>query len=168
MVLLGGVFSTEERIRVRGGWHSSDSTGLSPTGDQTAGSANFTFNKPGGSVSNEILYHPRVYLRTSNYTFASDSFGRINERLNGTPFDLAAGSHGYELCIKYGTSLDDVALMVIPNDSMRAALIKRYHEMGIDKINGVPIEDIIVSDSHRSEAVQKMQKRLKAEGAAMT
>jgi len=150
IVLSGAVLSTEERIRVLGQWVA----GMSSSADQNKGSSNFVFTRQNLSLgSGHVFYHPKVALRTSNYTFPGDHYGEINDRKTDSHFELSkALSHaggGNEMMIKNGLSfLDDIAVVVFPDSEQRDKVIKRFKELGITKLHGLPIEDVLLTYSY--------------------
>jgi hypothetical protein len=173
IALTGGIYTTEERIRLRGGWHIEDGeTGASPEADQKRGSANFIFMYPSTTKKHgaELIFHPKVFARTSNYTLPNDGFGDVTARHSSSYFELSKHTGGHEMMLKYDAGLQDsISLMIFPNgqEKARADLIARYKAMGITKINGVPIEEVFVMESDRQTAMAEMMKRFKKEGALL-
>lgn len=149
IILSGGMLSTEERIRVLGQWIS----GMSSSEDQTEGSGGWVFSRQNlPSSAGHVFYHPRVALRTSNYSWNHDYFGKSYYRKDNATFDPASSfkhtAGGNELMIKHGLSfLDDVAAVILPSPAAREKVLKRYKELGITELHGIPIEEIFVLNS---------------------
>jgi uncharacterized protein YbcV (DUF1398 family) len=159
IVLSGGMLATEERIRVLGQWI----TGMSSSADQNEGSGGFVFTRQNlSSAHGQVYYHPKVALRTSNYSFEGDHYGRLVDRPNYSKFSpeemLTPDESNNELLIKHGLSfLDDIAVVVFPTSEERNKVIKRYKELGITEIHGLPIEDVLVTTSQKaSQTIKKV------------
>lgn len=158
IVLSGGMLSTEERTRVLGQWV----TGMSSSEDQGYGSGGFVFTRQNLSSSyGQVYYHPKVALRTSNYSFNGDNFGDIKKRKSSAYWGLKqALSHsdsGNELMVKHGMSfLDDIAVVRFPNEEARDKVLNRYKELGITELHGVPIEKVLVTSDYEAEKSVKL------------
>ena len=159
IVKSGVMISTEERLRILG----KQKTGASSNADQQKGSSAFVFTRTHaatqGGTPGYVVYEPSVSLRTSNYAFAGDQYGKISYRINGSPFDLkkamSMGSSN-ETQVKNAISvLEDIALMVMP-DNIRSDLIKWLKDQGITEIRGLPVEDRLVTTGMYSAAMKKI------------
>lgn len=160
IVSSGGLYATEERVRLFGSWI----TGMSSSEDQSKGSAGYLFTrqgyKPGGMSGAQIFLHPKTALRTSNYAFQSDHYGDVEARKNYANFDLkkaAAHSGGSnEMMIKHGASIvDDVAVIMFPSEQLRSEAIARMKAAGITKLHGLPIEQVFVTSEYTAQEAIK-------------
>lgn len=159
----GGLFSTEERMRLLGkplGGASSDS-------DQEKGSSAHLFTRqnrhPGealslGSWEGSVLLHPRTAMRTTTYAFDSDNYGAADSKKHSSSWDLAVASkHGEssnEMMVKNGISiLDDIMAVKFPNAAVRDEAIKDFKERGITHLHGFPIEEVFVTTTSQLKAV---------------
>lgn len=147
----GSMLSSEERYRVlvedfKSGWSSE--------ADKGYGSSAFIFTRQNmayswhGGYDASVAYHPKVLLRTHNYAFPGDTYGKLHEKKN-SPFNLNktmtydGGSN--ELLIKNSMSLlDDIAVLKFPNEKARQEAIKYYKDRGITTIHGLPIEEVFL------------------------
>lgn len=158
----GSMLSSEERARYYG---SVAKSGGSSSSDQGKGSSGTVFTRPGSVGSNEVVYHPRVYLRTSNYRFAGDEFGNIDAKKTSAHWDPSkAFSEGYEMCVKHSISvMDDILILKFPNENLRQKAIKAYKDQGITMLHGVPIEEVFRTSSSSTHTNKIWEAAIKAE-----
>jgi hypothetical protein len=120
---------------------------MSSVEDMDYGSSAFTFtrqNMEHGYNGVSVFLNPRVLIRTSNYAFATDCFGRASNRSSCAYFDFAAATSftdtSNELMIKDAVSLlDDIELLVFPTESERKFYVDLLAERGITEIRGIPV-----------------------------
>lgn len=167
IVASGGLWATEERLRLLG----TAISGMSSSSDQGYGSAGYLFTRQNQSGHGQVYLHPQVALRTSNYSFAGDNFGDLNNRKTGSYFDLAkASGHtggSNELMIKNGISiLDDLGAVVL-SGSIRNQTLARLKKEGVTEIHGIPIEEVFVlSHEAANETMKKLWQQALAEEKA--
>ena len=153
----------------------SDSGGMSPTQDVKSGGATGIFTRLapesqsfyGGQPA--IIFHPRVFERTDWYRYNSDSYGSLIDCGYGSP---SSGKQRYdsikdlsssnEIIFAGGIALEDVLGVVIGDSEARQALINALHTAGIDQVNGVPVEDFVLTGASSTEnLLAKVHKDLK-------
>lgn len=139
----GGSLSSEERARYFG--HQAKA-GASSGSDAAKGSSGFVFMRSKSSDQHQggqVYYHPRVYLRTTNYGFNSDNYGDTSLRKEESTWDPAHSfNHSTEYMTKGSVSvLSDYAILTFQSEDERQAAIKTYKAKGITMINGIPIEE---------------------------
>lgn len=154
----GGIFSTEERVRLLGTWYG----GMSSTADQKKGSASFLFTRQNHeNMHNHHIYlHPKVFLRTSNYGFDGDHFGKVEDRSSHSPFDLSStakfSSGSNELMIKNGVTLfDGIGVIVFDSASQRNSAITYLKKQGIEEMHGLPIDEIFVGSQKTAKQTRQ-------------
>ncbi len=166
----GGLFSTHERYR-RGlqlsGWSSVKDL------EEGGGDSVFTrtLSEDGIKASRDqkltefmgasafLVFNPRVLDRTDWYAYETDRYGStkptfFEKRLS--PKELletqkqwtskSFGNSDNEVMFRLGMSLQDVEAIACPYDSetgWQAVVRTGLEEMGIDKIKGIPVEEII-------------------------
>lgn len=148
VVQAGACMSTEARIRCLGIWKC----GLSSADDMYHGSSAFIFtrqNQEDGYDAPNVYFNPRVLIRTSNYAFASDTFGKQNERINRARFTFGSMTNHYdstnELMVKDSLSLlDDIEILIFGSATKRSKAIALLAERGITEIRGVPVETRLI------------------------
>lgn len=170
IVKSGGMFSTEERLRLLGDWMSGQSSG----GDQGYGSAAFTFTRQNSEKSGSSIYiNPKVMARTSTYSYEDDLWGKLVQR-DHAPFDvqeaLKMNTDGYhssnETMVKNSISLmDDLEVLKATSDQQREEIISYLHSIGITEIRGLPVEDRIVTSHNVPAALEKAHKAWKDAGS---
>jgi len=147
----GLYMSSEERSRFYGDLFEA---GASSSEDQNVGSSAMVFARqqiPASASEFHVWYHPNVLRRTTNYSFSSDGFGKLANKVSNSYWDIEkasehSGTGSQELMIKGSTSvLDDIAMIVFPNETQRAEAIAHYKKMGITEIHGLPIEEIFTT-----------------------
>lgn len=137
IVTSGGLYPTDERTRVLGQWI----TGMSSNADQNVGSASFIFFHP--SASGDIFAEPEIWLRTHNYIYSGDHFGKLQDRKAYAPFgidDMLKKTSG-EIMLKNGVSLLDDIVAIRVDAATRTKILNYLHAKGITQIRGVQIED---------------------------
>lgn len=150
MALSGGAISTEERARFYG---SVANSGMSSDADQGHGSSAVIYMRQNmGSDSDDysVMYHPRVLLRSHNYSFHGDMYGEISNQASYAPWDvseaasISGGSN--ETMVKNACSiLDDIVMLKFNSEEDRAKAIKHYKDLGVNKLHGIPIEEVFVT-----------------------
>lgn len=147
-VAAGACMSTETRIRTMAIWKN----GMSSVEDMTFGSSAYVFTRQNmvEFSSMNVYVNPRVLIRTTNYAYPVDQFGRVGERKLRAYFDFATATgyieHGNELMIKHSLSLlDDIEVLVFADEAHRARAIKMLAERGITEIRGLPVATRIVN-----------------------
>lgn len=162
MVNVGGMHPTDERIRVLGQYIGGQSSDV----DQDRGSAGFMFlrqNQEGGSGA-QIYVNPRVFARTSTYSYNSDQFGDITGYLTTRqasapwiPSDQMSLTGGRnETMVKNLVSLlDDIEVMVFPDESDRRAAVDYLKSHGITQIRGMAVDERFVTRSGAPAALRK-------------
>lgn len=166
---MSGYLPSEERLRILASWYAQGGYN-SQTQDQANGASGFVFTRQNKGWSfGAVHYHPRVALRTHNYAFPGDYFGDTKKRAADAPFDLKASSStshaspsaNNELMVKYGVGMSDIGAIVFASTTMRAKILARYHELGIDTINGIPIEEVFVTSAAAAEkTIAKLWKEI--------
>lgn len=162
----GSALSTEERLRQLGQFI----TGMSSTADQKTGGANFVFMRQNTSHGT-YFYHPSVALRSTNYAFNGDKFGEITIRKDKSPWELDASTKfgngspsGFptmggtpELMVKHSVSIrDDIAAIVFNSASERQQAISFYQSHGVTTINGLPLEQVFVTNTTDAQKAVKV------------
>jgi hypothetical protein len=169
VMLSGALLSTEERTRVVG-WIS----GGSSSGDQKKGSSAFNFFRQKQDYQYwDFIAEPHIYFRDSNYAFSWDAWGELDARAKESKFSIqeTIDTGGTEILFKNWVSvMDDLAVAVISDSSMRNEVIQFYKSLGITEIRGLPIEERFVSDTYEAqktvEKVWKMALDKEKEGVA--
>lgn len=140
-----GLLSTYERWG--NGVHAS---GMSSSQDIPKGGGDFVFTKTDHDTSgvaaggNSVAINPKAALkRIDIYGNSSDSFG-LKKTSSGSAYDLAKGSP-YEIMFKHSVPVSEWSHLNISGESERQKLIKRLNEHGITKINGIPLENFILT-----------------------
>jgi hypothetical protein len=161
LVKSGGLLSTESRTKFLGKWYG----GMSSSSDQGYGSSDFVYlrQNQASSAGAQIFVSPRVSKRTSNYAYNSDNFGNMKVKSTAAPFDqkaiAAMSASSNELMIKRMVSLmDDIEMIVFQNEANRQEAIKYLKSHGITSIRGMLIEDRLVLQKDRKEALEKINK----------
>jgi hypothetical protein len=143
--------STETRIQALAIWKS----GMSSLADMSHGSGAFVFTHANQEYASSnhpnVFLNPRVLVRTSNYSFPGDEYGRIKNRSTASRwrFEDMCGFKNpcNELLIKHAVSvLDDFEVVVFENPAHRDVAIEALHQLGITEIRGLPIAQRIVAD----------------------
>lgn len=158
MLQSGGLYSTEERVRLLGSWIS----GTSSSADQGKGSANFLFTRQNHSYhsSSTIRLHPSVLLRTSNYAFNEDHFGALQYRKSESPFSPEEFSQFYgssnELMIKNNIEvLGGWGFVILESEQLRQKALKVFADAGIKELYGIPIGELFVTNGTGLAGVQE-------------
>jgi hypothetical protein len=167
IALSGQMLSAEERMRLLG----AVAKGGASSGDDAAkGSSGTVFVSPGAGydTGNEVIYHPRVLLRSSNYRFSFDGYGDISKIKDNSPWDPAqAFATAQEMCIKNSVSvMDDVAVLKFPNAVLRKKAIDAYKKHGITTLHGIPIEKIFVLDGTPASEIKAVLDKMWDEAIA--
>lgn len=142
----GNSLSTEARTRILGLWKA----GMSSTSDLQYGSGGYVFTRqnatdPSTFSSNGVLFNPRILLRTHNYAYGSDYYGKTDMRKvhAAWQFDTMTGhvASNNELMVKDALSiLDDIELVILNSTDERREILKLYAGFGITEIRGVPLK----------------------------
>lgn len=159
----GASLSSEERARYYG--HQAKG-GASSGSDAGYGSSGYVFMRSNSTDhlgnSGQVYYHPRVYLRTTNYGFDSDNYGNTEYRKTQSTWDPAnTFSHKTEYLTKSSVSvLSDYAILTFQTESERQAAIKAYKAKGITMINGIPIEEFFHTGTVDAKTYKSIIQRL--------
>lgn len=160
IVQSNGLLSTEERWRKLGQW----SGGMSSGEDQVNGGANFVFTRANlESFGAHVYIAPEVMLRTTNYSFNYDAWGKMDSRATASSFefDKMTGNTGdtNELLIKRQVSLlDDIELLSFSNQALLDEALTYLRSIGVTTIRGLPIEDRLVMEQNKTAALAKIKK----------
>jgi hypothetical protein len=169
IAMSGALFSAEEKYRLYGASSSIEGQssfatsglgGVSPESDYNShGSSSQLFMYAGNPNGGNLLLHPRVMMRTTNYVASHDSFGDQSQKLS-SPWDAEAlnSSSNYELMTKNLLSvMDDIGMIIFPSATLRDEAIKEYKSRGINEIHGLPIEKVFaLNDSERATILSKL------------
>lgn len=123
--------------------------GSSSTADMNSGGADYIFttvshSEPStASHSNQVVLHPDAMLRrTDIHGNSGDAYGAHVSDIK--VYDLMQGNP-YEITWKHGIPTSDFWYVTISNVSTRTKLINKLHAMGIYTINGIPIEQFVLT-----------------------
>lgn len=136
-----------------------DGKGMSSDSDLTYGSADGVYLTPKGpdtpSLNNSAIYiNPKsIFKRMDYWANSSDNYGKKSEPgydgQKTTPFQTFkqynSASVLHEVTPKDSVPLSDWAFAVIESSAIRDAVIKELQEMGIFEINGIPLEQFLVT-----------------------
>lgn len=169
IVKSGGMYASEERLRLLGQWSERGSS----TADQGHGSSAFAYLRQnlegGGGGGNGLYINPRVLAHTSTYSYASDHYGEIDDR-GQAPFDVVkamkfyrtgsgVGNSNNETMVKNTVSLmDNLEVVRATSETQRQQLIKYLADLGITEIRGMAVADRIVTESGMKDALKKAHK----------
>lgn len=163
----GGMYSTEERLRVLGQFVS----GMSSSSDQPTGGANYIFTRQNGATGgydNRVFLMPHAVLRHNTFSFNGDHYGNLGYRKieaswePNKAYTMKGGSN--ETCIKSAVSfLDDIGVVQFGDSDERDAAIKTMADAGVTEIYGIPISQLyVLSSSQAQEAQSKLWKAVLA------
>lgn len=97
-----------------------------------------------------MMFNPSVMARTGTYAFTDDEFGKTESRVSKSPFDFKSwkgnSDSSNETLIENAMSILDSVEVIRAHAgaAQRAEIIKQLHEIGIDEIRGVPVEQRVV------------------------
>jgi hypothetical protein len=139
--------------------NGQESSGASQTSDMHGGAAQAAYlrvdnlgmsdghwgNVAGNPAHNcFLIFHPRLFNRMDSWIYAGDPVGSMPGE---TPMPKAAGitKSTNEFLVEGGVSLHDAAGAMVPTESAKKAMINRLQGEGVTEINGIPLEDFIIS-----------------------
>lgn len=94
------------------------------------------------SYGGSVVMHPQAAMRRLDYyANAGDSYG--SRSTNGKPIEQLAG-HPHETLFKHGIPVSDMWYVTV-EDGVRELLIERLKKKGITQINGIPLENFILT-----------------------
>lgn len=139
-----GLLSTNQR------WISGiGAGGQSSPSDVAGGSADFLYTKPlhtstPSYSSRRLVVHPKAMLRRLDlYGNEQDNFGKHK---SGTDvYKLVSQTYTYEIMAKHGIPIEDIWYIQAYTESERQEAIKKAKERGTYTVNGIPIEDFIIT-----------------------
>jgi len=157
-----GLIATTDRWSEGLGGH-----GMSSASDISEGSSDYTFHKvnpsevvagaknPFDSYAPKIVAHPKAIARRMDiYGNAGDSFGKHS---TGTDvYSLMGNKYTYEIMMKHGIDLSDIWFITM-SESDRQALLSKLKARGITEINGLPIDNFIISHGMTIPEVDESQ-----------
>lgn len=141
-----GLLSTYQR------WtHGIHASGMSSSADMASGAGDFLYTKTLHDTSglaeggNSVGINAKAALKRIDVYGNQSDQGNGHHQLSSPPaFDLMKGSP-YEIQFKHGVPLSEWSHINIASESERQKLIKRLIEHGITKINGIPLENFILT-----------------------
>ena len=156
--LSGASLSSDARSRIYG--LSTKTAKGSSLGDASKGSSAQIFTRPPGKeaqAGNQLVYHPRVLRRTTNFSYNHDGWGSFSQKGSSAYFDpkqLVGAS--VEMMIKHQISVFSDFLMVkFQSATDRQKVIDHYKSKGIHDIHGIPLTEFFVMGND-SAAVKKV------------
>lgn len=159
VILQSELLSTQRRHE-----HGPDQNGQSSAEDMgRGGSGDFVYtgkyqNPPETFVNYQsgMIYFPAEVLlrRTDWHAFPGDAWGDVAKYKSAK---IGLNSTGNEVDLRGAVDISHGIIIVEP--STRDELIAFAHAHGRSEINGVPIEDIIVTNSQAQDAMQKVLER---------
>lgn len=166
----GGPLPVEERAHVLGIWNPGSSGG-SGDQDSLAGSGSFTMARQNIDTTTNayhFYFDPEILTRIHTYTYSSDHFGKISLKAFKSYFDMdkqsGFKSDGNEVVAKSNMSiLSSLKVAVFQQESKRQEAIKQYKDLGVNEINGVPLEDVFVLSQNRQNAVASAKKTMRSQ-----
>lgn len=157
--LFDGAGYASRKFAMMNGVNPSGS-GQSASADIMTGGSTGNFFRVGTSSSsgigtNHIIMHPRVFERADWWHAGHDSWGAI-AKTGGHHYDKHFHrnntSKGTEIMFQNNSAMEDV-LCVILNPSDRKLMLNKLAKYGITEIGGRPVEEVILSDSDKAEAL---------------
>lgn len=142
----GTLANTEERVRMDI-WVPGQ--GSSSTADMETGGAMGLFTRIRKSRGDDYDFDKRLLLRTGNYSFDRDRYGKCkedsyNERYSDIKgWKKIAPNGGNETVIKNSFAMFDWVQTIFVNASDRQRTINMLKAAGIDEVRGKRIEDIV-------------------------
>lgn len=141
-----GLLSTYQR------WtHGIHASGMSSSSDMASGAGDFMYTKVLHSTTGLSEGGNSVGINAKAALKRIDVYGNQHDAGNGqhstgspSAFDLMKGTP-YEIQFKHSIPLSEWSHINISSEAERQKLIKRLTEHGITKINGIPLENFILT-----------------------
>ena len=163
ILLTGGLRSTERRYT-----EGVPANGMSSIADIETGGASYVYlspldfnrieHKTQSSGNNyfgiDLLFDPDLaYQRIDFYANSSDAFG---ERFDEIDVIEEAHSGAYEVMFKHGLGTDALMALHVSREAQKA-ILKELEDRGIKEINGIPIENFVVTTFTKSGSRESVQ-----------
>lgn len=166
----GGLLSAEERMRQLDLFMGASGGYNTALEDQGNGGSHYIYTRlqKTSHTGSNVIYSPRVLLKTRSASFDGDVFGNVNKRKDRAPSDplhVTTASSGWmggsnETDIpQSATLLDDVEILSFDNPAKLNEAIQALKKRGIESIRGVPVEDRLVLHEKMAEAIANMKAR---------
>lgn len=128
-------------------------TGMSPDKDMSIGSGAGIFITANSSKNTSAPYYNTVgvspealFRRLDSWANSGDNYGK-NDKGSSTPGQLMQGSNFHELIVRDGIPVSDFRWVTIGSEQAKKQLIERLTAKGIFMINGVALENFILTNN---------------------
>ena len=135
-------------------------SGMSSSSDMTGAGADFVFVRPvhgaiTGASSGQVMMHPKAAARRLDIYGNQYDNGKGYRHTGVNPVDLMKGNP-YEIMYKDAVPVEDMWYVGVPS-TLRQQLIDRLKAKGITSINGIPVENFVLTDGMAPPVVDESQ-----------
>ena len=160
-ILIGGT-SGLNATHVRWSEGQGGTHGMSSGPDMHSGGGDFIYFRPNhgtittASGNGQVVMHPKAAMRRLDIYGNQSDTGTGKHSDGKQVYDIMKGNP-YEIVFKHGVPVSDMWYVTLPNSTIRQQLIQELKNHGIDEINGVPVEQFVLTSGMAVPSMEDWQ-----------